>query len=291
MKIQKLAAAVLLAALLTGCAKTEETVTEALPAETVRETTTEVTETQPQSTLRSDWYSQEQAMLAGFVVIQDGDVRHNQSRWMRYMTAVESKEPSSVTVMEYHRTEEGFTQTRIDLTFDGACHHLTRKENGEVTEKTYTQLLKQQSVLDESREPYDSVIRFLLANGEDSKVLFEDLIAETDYSGVTEIAFHLKEGEPALKTYTNPAQVDAILSLLSHSEYLFGDPEEYYYGAKLLMTNGKGEQIVIELDLNKGNYRYGMQTYCYGEVFDLLQLLGLDKWPEEVYAEHGSYIC
>lgn len=290
MEVRKVAAAIHLAVLLTGCTNAENNMGETRPAETVRETTPQMTESQAQSALPDDWYSQEQAMLAGFVVIQDGDVRHNQTRWMQYMTAVENKEPAAVTLMRYQRTEEGSSQIRLDLTFDGERHHLIRRENGEVTEKTYGQLLKQQSLLDDGWAPYDSVIRFLLANGEDNEVLFEDLIAEADYTGVTEIGFYLKEGEPALKTYTDPAQVNAILSLLSHGEYLFGDPEGYYYGTKLLMTNEKGEQCVMELDLNMGNYRYGMQTYCYGEVTDLLQLLGLDQWPEEVYAEHGSYI-
>lgn len=290
MEVCKVAAAVLLAVLLTGCTKAEEKVEETLPADTIQETIPEMTASQAKSVLPEDWYSQEQAMLAGFIVIQDGDVRHNQTRWMQYMTAVENKEPAAVTLMRYQRTEEGSYQIRLDLTFDGERHHLIRRENGEVTEKTYGQLLKQQSLLDDSWAPYDSVIRFLLVNGEDSEVLFEDLIAEADFTGVTEIGLYLKEGEPALKTYTDPAQVNTILSLLTHGEYLFGDPEVYYYGAKLLMTNGKGEQCVIELDLNMGNYRYGMQTYCYGEVFELFQVLGLDKWPEEVYAEHGSYI-
>lgn len=55
MEAQKLATVILLAALLTGCTKAEETVTETLPPETVRETTAEVTEAQPQNTLPNDW--------------------------------------------------------------------------------------------------------------------------------------------------------------------------------------------------------------------------------------------
>lgn len=290
MEVRKIAAAILLAIFLTGCAKAEETATGTLLTETVRETTTETTEAKAQNALPGDWYSQEQAMLAGFVVIQDGDVCENQREWMQYMEAVEKKEPASVTIMHYYRTEDGSRQTRLDASYDGAIHHLIRTENGEKTEKTYTQLLKQQGLLDESRAPYDSVIRYLLANGDNSEVLFEDLIVETDFEGVTEIGLYLKEGEPPLGVYKNAETVNAVVSLLTHGEYLSGDPEGYYYGAKLLMYNGKGEQLVIELDLNKGNYRYGMQTYCYGEVSNLLNLLGLSEWPEEVYAEHGTYI-
>lgn len=236
------------------------------------------------------WISQEQAMGMGFVVVQDGDVCHNQAEWMRYLTAAENKEPACVTVMQYFRTEEGWRQIRMDLSCDGMVHTLIRRENGEKTEKTYEKILTRQIPLDDSREPYDSAMCFLLANGEEEDVLFEDLIADADVAGVREIALHLKEGEPALCVYSDTQNVEEILSLLSHGEYLFAAPEEYYYGAKLLMTNGRGEQLVIELDLNQGNYRYGMQTYCYGDVSDLLRVLGFPDWPEEVYAEHGSYI-
>ena len=260
MMIQKKAAFVLLfLALLTGCQKTEQTETTAPQIETTYATeATETVATAPVPVQK--WISQEQAMLEGFVVIQDGDVRHNQNRWQLYMETVERKEPASITVIHFLRTDAGWEQIRYDISFDGNVHHLTCTEKGEKTEKTYTQLLKQQISLDESREPYDSAIRYLLANNDIGDMLFEDLIAETELDGVTEIAFHLKEGEPALETFTDSAQVDAVLSLLNHAEYLSGDPESYYYGAKLIMINGKCEQLVLELDLNRGNYRYGMQT-------------------------------
>jgi len=284
-----LTAILLLLILLTGCQKAEQAETMAPIVETTV-CIEETKETPTQPTFVQPWISQEQAMLSGFVVVQDGDVRENQNRWQAYMEAAEKKEPVSITVMHYRRTEAGFEQTRYDLAYDGNLHHLVIMENGEKTEKSYPQLLKQQEPLDESWEPYDSSIRYMLSDSDSSMILFEDLIAETDLNGVSEISFHLKEGEPALKTYTDTSRVNDILVLLNHAEYLPGDPQEYYYGAKLIMTNGKGEQLVLELDLNKGNYRYGMQTYCYGEVSDLLGLLGYDKWPEEVYTEHGLYI-
>lgn len=286
---KKLTAILLLLIMLAGCQKTEQTETTAPIVETTA-CIEETEETPTKPTFVQPWISQEQAMLSGFVVVQDGDVRENQNRWQAYMEATEKKEPVSITVMHYRRTEVGFAQTRYDLAYDGSLYHLTIMENGEKKGKSYAQLLKQQEPLDESWEPYDSVIRYVLRDSDKSMILFEDLIAETDLNGVTEIYFHLKESEPALKRITDADQVKNILSLLNHAEYLPGDPQNYYYGVKLITTNGKGEQLVLELDLNKGNYRYGMQTYCYGDVSDMLSLLEFERWPDEVYEEHGIYI-
>lgn len=277
MKTRILACTTLLALLLSGCTGTEP---ESIP--TTAETTAQAT-----APILVQ-YSQEQAMIEGFVVIQDGDVRHNAGRWQAYMDAAESKTPASVTVMHFSHTEAGTTQMRMDLTFDGERHHLVRRENGVQTEGDYTTLLKRQLPLDDSREPYDSTIQYLLAQGDIQEMIFEDPIAETDLEGVTQIDFHLKEGEPALLRITDGAQVEGVLSLLNQAEYLSGDPETFYYGAKLLMTNGAGQPLVLELDLNQGNYRYGMQTYRYGAVSDLLNCLGLEDWPQAVYAEHGD---
>lgn len=280
----------LLTVILIGCKETKPEETTLLETEASSTVTTAPESLPTQSVPAQKWISQEEAMIEGFVVIQDGDVRHNQNRWQIYMDAVERKEISSVTVMHYIRTETGYEQIRYHLSYDGSLHHLSYMENGAKTEKTYTQLLKQQVILDDSWEPYDYTIRYLLANDDNEDVLIEDLIAETELDGVSEFSLYLKEGEPALNHYQDSAQVNAVLSLLNQAEYLFGAPENYYYGAKLIMTNGKGEQLVLELDLNQGNYRYGMQTYCYGKVSDLLNLLGLEKWPKEIYAEHGIYI-
>lgn len=294
MTVRKIAAAILvlpILASLTGCKEEKAVKTVTQPTEITAVTVVPETLHQTEATqMVQEWISQEQAMIQGFVVVQDGDVRHNQDRWQAYMDAAETKIPASVTVIHFGRSETGSEQNRYDLSFDGSIHHLTCVVNGKKTEKNYAQLLKQQISLEEEWEPYDSVIRYLLADGDRTEVLFEDFIAETDFAGVYVMGLYLKEGEPPLLHAGEPSQVEAILSLLSHAEYLSGDPSDYYYGAKLMMTNGKGKQLVLELDLNKGNYRYGMQTYRYGEVTDLLNLLGLDKWPDEVYAEHGAYI-
>ena len=91
-------------------------------------------------------------------------------------------------------------------------------------------------------------------------------------------------------SYTDGESIDSILQLLMTAEYLPAEPENYVYGMKLLMTNRDGKQLVIELDLNQGVYRYGMQNYEYGKVSEMLSALGLEQWPEEVLEEYGVYL-
>ena len=58
----------------------------------------------------------------------------------------------------------------------------------------------------------------------------------------------------------------------------------------LLMTNREGKDIVIELDLQQGNYRYGMQTCAHGEISDLLAALDINRWPDSVMEEFGTFL-
>jgi len=99
-----------------------------------------------------------------------------------------------------------------------------------------------------------------------------------------------KEGEPPVESYTAVETVDPILQLLMTAEYLPAEPEDYVYGMKLLMTNRDGKPLVIELDLNRGVYRYGMQCYAYGEVPDLFAALDMDGWPESVLEEFRAFM-
>ena len=80
------------------------------------------------------------------------------------------------------------------------------------------------------------------------------------------------------------------MELLWNAEYVPSEPDDYVYGMKLLMTNRDGKELVIELDLKQGYYRYGMQNYHYGEVEDLFAVLQIEAWPDSVLEEFKDFL-
>ena len=261
--------------LLAGCAgAAEETTapTETEPAETVMEI--------PETVL-----SHEIAMLEGYVVMDEGDVRHNAGNWLAFLEESEAGNPAAVTVVDFTLEESGYTYVKYDLSFDGSMYAVEYEKDGETFIDSASQLDHAREDLEDTAEPYDSYEQYSL-NG---LVLYKDLIAEPDFEGVTEIFLHAKEGEPAISTYTGES-LQGILELLWTAEYVPCEPDNYVYGMKLLMTNRDGQELVIELDLNQGYYRYGMQNYHYGEVADMLAVLNLDQWPDSVLNEYAAYL-
>ena len=248
---------------------TEPTVLEtALPEET----------TAPQSQI----FSQEMAMIEGYVVMQDGDVRHNAGSWFSFLNG----ETDSVTVMQYTWTDSGSVCIRYDVSFDGADYTVSFEKDGRTVKEASNVLLMETVACDETQEPYDTYVVYTL----NDIVLYRDLIAQPDFEGVNEIYLHAKESEPPVKVYQGADEMDPILQLLMTAEYLPVEPETYMYGMKLLMTNRDGKELVIELDISQGTYRYGMQTYSYGTVEDMLSALGMEDWPESVKKECGAVI-
>lgn len=265
--------------LLAGCGT--ENVEPTLPVTTVPITEAVATEqTQPPVIL-----SHEIAMLEGYVVMDSGDVRHNAGSWVKFLNACEAGETASVTVVSFIPGDAGYTYSKYDLTFDGSVYTVEFEKDGELFRVSAPELVYSTGRLEGSQEPYDSYEQYAL----NDVIVYTDLIAEPDFEGVSEIYLHAKEGEPPVKTYAGDS-IQPILELLWEADYVPCEPEDYVYGMKLLMTNRDGQELVIELDLNEGYYRYGMQNYCYGEVADLFIALGIDQWPDSVLAEFAEFI-
>lgn len=263
--------------LLTGCAVKEaevSAVTELIPV------TEQLQETQPQVIL-----SHEIAMLEGYVVIDEGDVRHNAGNWVEFLDACEAGENAAVTVVSFTLEEGGYTHVKYDLTFDGSVYTLEYVKNGVLNRESATELVRTAGLMEADSEPYDSFEQYAL----NDVVVYTDLIAEPDFEGVREIHLHAKEGEPPVKSYTADA-LQPVLELLWNAEYVPSEPDDYVYGMKLLMTNREGKELVIELDLKQGYYRYGMQNYHYGEVEDLFAVLQIEAWPDSVLEEFKDFL-
>ena len=84
------------------------------------------------------------------------------------------------------------------------------------------------------------------------------------------------------------ADVDAVKALLTGAEDIGYVPKTYVLGPELVYTGSDGQQAALELDMDGDLFRYNGRFFDYGPGNDnnalpeLLALLGLEDWPEEV---------
>ena len=228
--------------------------------------------------------SHELAMLKGYVVMDEGDVRHNAGVWSSFLNDIKSGKSSTVTVVAFTQDDSGYNYIKYDLIFDGSLYTVSYNRNGEMISDSAAELVYQSGELDSTMEPYDMYERYCL----NDLIVYNDFIAQPDFEGVEEIFLHDKEHNPPIRSYTG-AELQPVFELLMSAEYV-AEPDFYLYGMKLLMTNRDGKDLVIELDLKQGFYRYGMQTYFYGDVADMFAALGIEQWPDSVLTEFAEFL-
>ena len=108
--------------------------------------------------------SHEIAMLEGYVVVDEGDVRHNAGNWMKFLDACNAGEHAAVSVVSFTLGESGYTYIKYDLTFDGSMYAVEYVMDGELVRETATDLVYSTGVLESSEEPYDSYEQYALNN-------------------------------------------------------------------------------------------------------------------------------
>ena len=271
--------------LLAGCGRQEVEPTLPETTASVTEAATDKVATEAAPTEQNQLpvvLSHEIAMLEGYVVMDEGDVRHNAGNWTKFLDACGAGESASVTVVSFSLEEAGYAYVKYDLTFDGSKYIVEYEQDGKLLQVSAPELTYSTGRLESSEEPYDSYEQYAI----NDVIVYADLIAEPDFEGVSEIYLHAKEGEPPVKVYSGES-MQPILELLWEADYVSCEPENHAYGMKLLMTNRDGVEIVIELDLKQGYYRYGMQNYIYGDVSEMLFSLNMEQWPDSVLAEFG----
>lgn len=241
-------------------------------------------------------YNQEQARIDGCVVMQNGDVLDNQKNWQNFMELTEAGAEASVTVVHYTEEESDMTYIRYGLIFDGSIYTLKITAGEQQLTYTFTGLEMTAGEAKQSQEPYDYYIRYTLTGGTETAdvVVVEDRISTPDLNNVSKIDFHMKQGEPPLKTYEDPAEIETILNLLKTAEYQMVPPDGYIFGVSLMLQKEDAQQMILEVDILQGIYRYadasGYHYYKYGELSDLFRVLGITQWPEQVKQEYGSYL-
>jgi len=238
------------------------------------------------------FYSQEQAMLDGCVVIQDFDVLHNQDSWQNFVELTEAGAETAVTVVHYTEDKSETTYIRYGVIFDGSVYTLKITSGEQQLTHTFTGLERKSGKYDIWTNGCDRYIYYALTGCMDTPdvVIYNDGITTPPLSEANTFAFHLKEGEPPLAVYEDPAEVEAIVDLLERAEYMEVPPSGYVLGVSLFFEMQNGQKARLEMDILQGVYRYKDSFYRYGEVTDLFRVLGITQWPEEVRQEYYGYL-
>ena len=238
------------------------------------------------------FYNQEQAMLDGCVVIEDFDVRYNQDSWQNFVELTEAGAEAAVTVVHYSEEESETTYVRYGVIFDGSIYTLKITTGEQQLTHTFTGLERKSGKYDQWTNGRDRYIYYALTGGTETPdvLIYNDGIITPPLSQANSFDFHLKEGEPPLAVYEDPAEVEAIVDLLERAEYMEVPPSGYVLGVSLFFDMENGEKARLEMDILKGVYRYKDSYYRYGEVSDLFQVLGITQWPEEVQQEYNGYL-
>lgn len=252
-------------------------------------------EVKPES-VSDTFYNEEQAMRDGCVVMRNGDVRRNQDSWQNFIELTEDGAEVAVTVVHYTEEKSDTTYIRYGLIFDGSIYTLKITAGEQQLTHTFTNLEMSTGEITDAQKIHDRYIRYTLSGGNETEdvIIVEDRISTPNLNNVSKIDFHMKQGEPPLKTYEEPAEIETILNLLKNAEYQMVPPDGYILGVNLILQTEDSQQLILEVDILQGIYRYGnangYQYYKYGEVSDLFQVLGITQWPEEVQQEYYGYL-
>jgi len=238
------------------------------------------------------FYNQEQAKLDGCVVIENFDVLYNQDSWQNFVELTEAGADTAVTVVHYTEEKSETTYIRYGVIFDGSVYTLKITSGEQQLTHTFTGLERKAGKYDQWTNGRDRYIYYALTGGMDTPdvLIYNDGITTPPLSQANSFYFHLKEGEPPLAVYEDPAEVEAIVDLLEWAEYMEVPPSGYVLGVSLFFEMENGQEARLEMDILQGVYRYNDSYYHYGEVSELLQVLGITQWPEEVQQEYYGYL-
>ena len=145
-------AILLIGMLLSGCAVKE-------PAATQMPVTEPVPVLEPTEPAAME-YSQEMAMLEGFLVMQLGDVRHNQQNWFNFLEKARAGEQSQLNVIHFFDNGSDWGQIFYELSFDGTNFAVHYQKDGEIVTDLASTLIEETGILEDSAEPYDVYHRF-----------------------------------------------------------------------------------------------------------------------------------
>lgn len=258
-------------------------------------------------------YSAEQAMIDGCFVSTDGVARENKDLFREFAENSRNGIPSFIRVVNWHYGEDSHWSA-MDLRFDGSVYTLTTDDY------TYTFSYLKHYTGEKAWEdaPHDAYEFYVLVN--DETVTMEDIYSGkldmsdwknpahwTVYADLIYLpkqpqlpqspaqAVLLFEGEPLL-TITDFDRLEKIWLLFSDAELLGYEPKTHSIGVglDLLLVSETGETLTIELNPDSDICRIGGEYVFYGAfdepdyILKLWEYLGLDQWPEAVYARYPN---
>lgn len=109
--------------------------------------------------------------------------------------------------------------------------------------------------------------------------------------------FELRLQEDTLLQVTDAAHLQQLKELLGDAVDLGYEPKTYILGPVLVYIGTDGQEVHLELDLDSDLFRYQGRFFDYGPGNDnnampeLLGLLGLEGWPEEVRRAFSHYFA
>ena len=268
----------------------------------------------------SEHYSVEEAMIDKVVIVMDGDARYNEAVWWEFLEKVRAGKEATVRVMHYYSPGESQMGYKVimDLSFDGTAYQLESYEHGVYNCLPYSYLLYYAGNATDNA-PYDTYEGYLLTNDPEGSayvidhlangyalhgksLIFANLIytpkqPEIPYAVSAELRLN---GKPLI-VLGDETQVHELWHMMRQSVYLGYEPKTYNLGPELVFTGEDGSVTKLELDLDSDLIRYDGKFYDYGPgtnsngnvnaLPQLLSLLGLDGWPEEVKKAYPNFFA
>ena len=266
-------------------------------------------------------YSIEEASIDRVVIVEDGLVLHNSEVWAEFWDDTQHNIPASVRCMTIYQDEgtQSLFKDIYDIEFDGEEYHYRTMQDGALWDISYRYLLFFYADAPENL-PYDAFECFVLVN--DQNVTWEQIqrsyVSSQSSDHVDHRIVHTHHisfpKQPRIPeavqaelildgqtiAFSSDAQVvHEIWNLISGAEWLGFEPATYFFGPRLMFLDSSGSAYGIDLDVFDDLCRYGGKFYDYGPGMDgdasinnlpkLLQLFGLDDWPEQLKQAYPQY--
>lgn len=263
-------------------------------------------------------YSIEEAIIDKVVIVIDGVSRYNETVWWEFMEKVQAGKEATVRVMHYYSPGESQMGYKVimDLSFDGTYYQLESYEQGTYHCVPYSYLLYYAGNAADTA-PYDRYEGYLLTNDPEESaylidnlangyalqgkdLIFANLIYTPKHPEIPyAISAELRLNDRPLMVIGDKAQIQELWNRMRQAVYLGYEPKTYNLGPELVFTGEDGKFTTLQLDLesdlicfNGMFYDYGPGTNSNGNVNalpQLLSLLGLEGWPEEVRQAYPNF--
>lgn len=257
-------------------------------------------------------YNLEEASIDQVVITENGIQLANAEVWAEFWDATRHHIPASVRCMNISESSSDI----YDIEFDGGEYHYRTMRNGELWDISYRYLLFFSGDAPENAD-YDAFEYFVLVN--DSSVTWEQIqrsyissqsADEVDHRIVLyhhiyypkqpqlpdAVQAELVVNGETIALAADEKTVYEIHRLINGGQWLGYEPKTHFLGPQLMLLGEDGTAYSVVLDVTDDLCRIGDRFYDYGPGMDgeasvnnlpkLLELFGLEDWPEGVKALH-----